>query len=162
MTTLAKKLTAKTIMGNIKEIMRSEHVTGKKDGDVIPLFTIIGQVIGHTTGESDYGPWIKLKGRFRAENLLTGEVSSSAAAMLPDEATDPLLAVLAIDGASSVDMAFEVGLQLDDSAATGYTYNVRPLIAPSEDDPLERLAAQVAGTDRQLEAPKDEKKTAAK
>jgi len=151
-THLSKKITSKEVMGNIKALVR-EHGVGKKDGDKIELYTIIGQVIGHTTGDSDYGPWIKLKGRFRATNKLTGDIYNSAAAMLPEEATDPLLAVLAIDGASSVDMGFDIALQIDDSSATGYVYTVTPLMSPSEDDPLERLAASLDGQ-KKLSAPK--------
>lgn len=133
---LVKKITSRDVMGNMKQIVRE---SGKKDGESIELFTVIGQVIGHTTGESTFGPWIKLKGRFRATNKITGDVFNSAVAMLPDEATTPLLVVLAVDGAASVDMAFDVNAKVDDNTAVGYVYEVVPLMAPSEDDPLERL-----------------------
>jgi hypothetical protein len=128
-------------MGNLKEVIRESE---KKNGETVELFTIIGQVIGHSTGESTYGPWVKIKGRFRATNKITGDIFNSAVAMLPDEAMDPLLAVLAIDGASSVDMAFDINAKIDDATAVGYVYEVVPLMKPSEDDPLERLALTLA------------------
>lgn len=151
---LTKKITTREVMGNMKAFMR-ENSEGKKDGELVELYTIVGQVIGHTTGESDYGPWVKLKGRFRAVNKSTGEVINSPVAMLPDEATTPLLTVLAVDGASSVDMAFDVNARIDDSVAVGYQYEVKPLMEPSEDDPLERLAASVDS--KALPAPKKDK-----
>lgn len=153
-TQLVKKITARDVLGVIKSYVR-EHGAGKKDGDIIDGFTIIGQCMGHTTGESSYGPWIKLKGRFRATNKITGDVFNSAACMLPDEAQDPLLAVLQIDGAQSVDMAFDIDLKIDDSAAVGYVYVVTPLMQPAEDDPLERLASTVSAGNK-LPAPKKE------
>lgn len=145
-TSLVKKITARDVMGNMKEFMR-EHGSGKKDGDQIELFNIIGQVIGHQVGESTFGPWVKLKGRFRATNTTTGDVFNSSVAMLPDEITDPVLAALTLDGAASVDMAFDIGVKIDDSTAVGYVYVVKPLMKPSEDDPLERLQKQLTGPD---------------
>ena len=133
---LVKKITSRDVMGNLKEVIRE---SGKANGETVPLFTIVGQVIGHSAGESQYGPWVKIKGRFRATNKVSGDVYNSSVAMLPDEAMDPLLAVLAIDGASSVDMAFDIGAKIDDSTAVGYVYEVTPLMKPSEDDPLARL-----------------------
>lgn len=135
-TKLIKKITSRDVMGNLKEVIRE---SGKKNGEIVPLFTIVGQVIGHTAGESQYGPWIKIKGRFRATNKITNDVFNSAVAMLPDEAVTPLLTVLAIDGAQSVDMAFDIGAKIDDNTAVGYVYEVVPLMKPSEDDPLDRL-----------------------
>lgn len=135
-TKLVKKITSRDVMGTLKQVIRESE---KKNGEIVPLFTIIGQVMGHSTGESQYGPWTKIKGRFRATNKITGDVYNSSVAMLPDEAMDPLLAVLAIDGASSVDMAFDIGAKIDDTTAVGYVYDVVPLMKPSEDDPLERL-----------------------
>jgi len=147
---LVKKITSRDVMGNLKEVIRE---SGKKNGDTVPLFTIIGQVIGSSAGESQYGPWIKIKGRFRATNKINGDIFNSAVAMLPDEAITPLLTVLAIDGASSVDMAFDISAKIDDSTAVGYVYVCEPLMKPSEDDPLARLA---------LTLDKPEKKAASK
>lgn len=157
---LVKKITNRDVLGNVKALVRE---SGKKEGEVIPGYTVIGQVINYTTGESDNGPWVKLKGRFRATRASDDEVFASAVAMLPDEATDPICAALTLDDVSSIDMAFSVDVRIEDDSITGYVYVVKPLIAPSEDDPLERLAAQVSGT--ALPAPdekKDDKKAAAK
>lgn len=140
-TKLVKKITARDVMGVMKAVIRDSK---KDNGEVVELFTIIGQVIGHSTGESTYGPWVKIKGRFRATNKITGDIYNSAVAMLPDEAMDPLLAVLAIDGAASVDMAFDINAKIDDTTAVGYVYEVVPLMKPSEDDPLERLMLALA------------------
>lgn len=137
---LVKKITCRDVMGNMKEIIRE---SGKKNGEKVGLFTIIGQVIGFTTGESQYGPWVKLKGRFRATNVLTGEVFTSSVAMLPDEATDPILAALTLDDVSSVDCGFDIAAKIDDTTAVGYQYVVTPLMKPAEDDPLERLNRQI-------------------
>lgn len=135
-TQLVKKITSRDVMGNLKEVIRE---SGKKNGEIVPLFTIIGQVMGHSAGESQYGPWTKIKGRFRATNKISGDIFNSAVAMVPDEITDPVLAALTLDGAQSVDMAFDVSAKIDDATAVGYIYVCEPLMAPSEDDPLERL-----------------------
>lgn len=148
MVQILKKLTAKTVMGNMKQVMREARTADGNplaDGDIFPLFHIIGQVISHQNGESDYGPWVKLKGRFRATNLVTGEVSSSAVAMLPDEITDNIVAALELDDVHGLEMAFEVSARVDDSSAVGYNYVSRPLIDASDTDPLEALAARVQG-----------------
>lgn len=146
MTTVVKKITAKTVMGNIKQIIREQNNADGKplaDGDSLALFDVIGQVMGHQTGESDFGPWVKLKGRFRATNRLTSEVFNSSTALLPEEITDPVLAALQLDGAQAVDMAFTVSLKIDDASATGYVYTVASLLDMAADDPLEQLAARV-------------------
>ena len=158
---LIKKITARDVMGDMKKFMR-EQGAGKSDGDEIPLFTIIGQVIGHQTGNSSYGDWIKLKGRFRATNKVTNEVYNSSVAMLPDECVDPILAALTLDDVASVDMAFDISSKIDDSTAVGYVYVVKPLMEPSEDDPLERLASQVSGSPQIEDKSKAGGKAAAK
>lgn len=62
---------------------------------------------------------------------------------LPDVALNLVGPALEAAGkGASVQFAFKVGVERDDTAATGYTYTAESLIAPEENDPLEMLMAK--------------------
>ena len=91
---------------------------------------------------------------------------------MPGVAQDLLMGALDGDGVGDVQFAFQIGAHYDKDSVTKYVYDVSSLIEPSEDDPVERLGAQLgvktgpALTDKskggEPEAPKTDSKKSAK
>lgn len=150
---LLKKMSAKAIVGNVKEVAKSiEH-----DGDKTPLYNVYGICTGIETGEHQTnGPWIGFKGSFGAINLVTGEEFSATKCFLPDPM--PGLLENAMRDNDSVEFALEVALKRRDDLAVGYEYMVTPLIDAQEADPLAHLKAKALpkASVQQLDAPKAE------
>lgn len=132
-TTNVKKLSAKTIIGNVR-----------KEDDGI-LFQIFGAAVDLKGGESNFGTWEALKGAFTAIRNSDGEKFTSAVCFLPESAHDMVANKLkGSDAKQTVEFAFEIGRKENDSVATGYEYTVTSLIeAEPEADPIERLIAKV-------------------
>ncbi|MEG9862950.1 MAG: hypothetical protein V6Z82_06960 [Flavobacteriales bacterium] len=132
---LIKKLTVKTVVGNLKAMVKAGDVT---EGAIM---RVMGIATGQQSGTSDFGDWIAFKGKFRAINIITGEEFHSAKCLLPEVASDLVVAAMAEN--ESVEFAFDIKIQLDETAATGYVYLAQPLVEAQQDDPLERLASSV-------------------
>src|ERR1700723_788278 len=82
--TNVKKLTTKIIVG--KKIGKIEART--------VLYSIIGVATGLKTGESNYGAWTGLLGRFEAERTADGAMFSAPLVLLPDEALSPIVSAV--------------------------------------------------------------------
>ena len=149
--TMLRKMSAKTIIGNVRK------ETPEKDGDTAKLFTVLGTTARMQSGESANGDWTAFIGEFEATRASDGEVFRSNKLFLPTVITEQLAATLdrvqGDDGKAVVSFAYEVGIQADESAATGYVYVAKPLLA-EQADPF-------AGIRAALPAP-EEKKPAAK
>lgn len=151
---LVKKLSAKTICGNVKADVKKLGEGWKQK----ELFRVVGIANGLKTGDGEHGPWSAGVGTFKAVNSETGEEFRSAVLFLPDVAQDLVIAaVQAAEG--DVNIGFVIGIQEDANSVTGYVYTATPLFKPAEDDPIARLESQIAG---QLEAPKQAEKAPAK
>lgn len=149
---LIKKISIKTVIGNVQQgIMRQEIKPGN-------LMRIVGVASGVKTGVSDYGDWLALTGQFKATNLLTNEQYTSGKAFLPDEASDLIAGAVRGEDSQAVEFAFDIGVKLDESSATGYVYTVTPLMEMGGDDPLARIESSL----KALDAPKDTKEKAKK
>lgn len=148
--TLLKKITTKTVMGKVKEAIAG---LGDKFQQNTPAMRVLGIANGVQTGESDYGPWVKFKGEFKATNLLTGEEFRSRSCMLPELASDELEAALSDENNDSVEFAVDVTVNPSENTI-GYEYGIIPLVEAQRDDPLARLSSQVDG---KLEAPQKKK-----
>jgi hypothetical protein len=84
-----------TTQGGVAQRVRKQLTTanllGKVTHDMIPekgeppkwAINVYGQVESFETGQSQYGPYVKLGGEFIATNLLTGEVTDGPVAILP-------------------------------------------------------------------------------
>lgn len=112
-------------------------------GETLDLYEVVGIASGTKTGSTDHGDWTALTGNFAAQNLSTGEQFRSGVCFLPDVALDPTVGQLDA-GAASVQFGWIIGIKGDDSVQCGYTYYARPLIEPSEDDPLEILRGSMS------------------
>lgn len=149
MSNLIKKVTVKTVFGDPKKYIRDNGLKAS-----VAIVRIVGIATRLVTGESDYGPWVKFKGNFKATNLLTGEEFRSGSCLMPEVASDLVEGAMCGEGVDGVNFAFDILLVPDDSSATGYVYQAEPLIDYTESDPLALLESQVAA---RLDAPAPEK-----
>ena len=141
---IIKKISTKTVVGNINAKMLPE------DGSIRELYQVIGIASAVQGGESNYGAWQCLSGRFRAANLETGDGVGSMKAFLPTIAHD-LVAPQIVEGAQ-VEFALIIGARRSDSSPAGYEYTAEPVFV-SEADPMKQLAKRVEAA-RRVEAPR--------
>jgi hypothetical protein len=116
MSRLNSKITTKTIIGNV-----AEHLP--TDNETKPLYRIIGLVNGVFTKTTQYGESIGFKGQFKAESLLTGEISYAGTAWLPQVLTD---AIGGMWQGEPLQFAADVSVKKADNAI-GYEYVVNML-----------------------------------
>lgn len=135
---LINKISSKTVMGDLK-LMAAHMLVG--DVKSRELYTVIGIARKADGKETDYGTATKFVGNFSAVNLQTGEEFRSGAAYLPGAAGDMLYGAM---GGDPVEFGFKIGIELDNSAATGYIFTVESLIEPGENDPLVTLARSIS------------------
>ena len=131
---MIKKISTKTVVGNINAKMLPE------DGSTSELYQVIGIASAVQVGESNYGAWECLSGRFRAVNMETGDGVESRSAFLPTIAHN-LVAPQIVDGAQ-VEFALIVGARRSDSSPAGYEYVAEPIFV-SDADPMNQLARRV-------------------
>ena len=134
---LVKKISAKTIIGNVKALAKS-----MEDGDVKDLFNCYGRASGFKTDTSDFGVWTALTGNFEAVDLRTGEEIQAPLIFLVEPLLGMILAQLA--NSESVDFACMISIVARDELPTGYEYKVTPLTEIKRTDELEALR-QIAG-----------------
>jgi hypothetical protein len=151
------------LKGNKMEILRKitvKAVAGKVDIEKVlaapekkmTLAKIFGIASKAAPDQSDYGAFLRFKGRFRAINYVDGTQFESGSLILPPVAQDMLAGVLeGVDG--SVEFGFEVGVKYDAEAVTKYVYTVTPLFEASKDDPLQRLSNTVLSIAKKEDAP---------
>lgn len=147
-TNLVSKISAKTIMGNVKQLVpKDDVVEGKvtvdRNGQSVDLLRVVGFATGTVVGESNFGPWLAFKGTFSATRLDTGEIFRSGKLFLPDTASD-LLAGMVQSSDGAVEFAFDIGVKRDDEAQIGYVYTVKPLLEIAENDPVAMLMARLS------------------
>ena len=122
-----KKLTTKIIVG--KKIGKVEART--------TLYSIIGVATDLKTGESNYGPWTALVGRFEAERSADGAMFAAPLLLLPDEATAaPIIQAVKIH--EGVEFALVVSVE-PTLSAPGYVYDIATVVSPRKNDMLAGL-----------------------
>lgn len=146
-----KKLSAKTIMGNIIAIKNGMIKEGVKHRD---LYTMIGSASAFEQGISSTGEWTALTGEFEAVNLDDGEISTAFKAFLPRDITHYFVSALKQANGSVVEFAVKVGIKLTDTTI-GYEYTCSPIVPLKQSNSLNRLREEAK---KMLPAPKPEKK----
>jgi hypothetical protein len=169
---IARKLQAKSIVGNVKKFVPKLGDDDKPTKAVAPLFQIWGHAHSVKRGESDYGPYVGLLGRFEAINITTdkdgkvdGTVFAGPQCFLPEpmasmlaeqleamtEEKDADGKVVLVDGkpkmrrlVDSLEFAFEIGVKATETVV-GYEYTTRPIIKPGGADPLAELRKRIPG-----------------
>jgi len=163
---LPKKLSAKTILGNVAAFYKKhrepiydpgnpEKQIGErfKDGsDKILAFRIVGFLSDVRTGESNFGSYLEFRGEFLAIDP-NGNEHKSTKAFLPTPVDQMLCDAheAAFDAAEDNDInagkiqfAFDVYLAPNESekGGTPYQYVTSPLIPSEKSDPCEQLMKQ--------------------
>lgn len=133
---LVKKITMAGILGNIKQIVKP-----MKEGETKDLMLIIGIANGTKEGESDFGHYIGLRGQFKVTNLISNKKYVSSVAFLPPVANDLILGQLRPD--QEVEFAFIISVTESIDIQIGYFYSCKPLVEPSENNPLNLLEKKV-------------------
>lgn len=145
---LLSKITVKSVIGSIPtEAVKIKDPETGKDKTVVrgvagDYLRVYGQVKagGTKIKTSEYGDSIEFAGDFRAVDLTTGELFSSAKLYLPNIAEQFLFAIVdSVEGDSVVQFGFDIGAK-PSSSPVGYEYTVKPLIERSNADPLQALA----------------------
>ena len=143
---IVKKITAKIVCGkvDIEKLIEYGKVNGKSA--VMPLFGVIGMASDFQAGETALGSYVKLLGQFKAVNTASGEEFRSGAAILPGSANDLVYGALRAlgDAGGSVEFAFKVGVQRDESAAIGYVYVVEQVYQQGQADALSALESRLS------------------
>lgn len=135
---MVRKITAKIVCGkpDKKEIINS-------DGDPIWMMTVYGNTHRSIAGETDYGPYLKFRGKFEAVNIVTGELFTSMNLILPPIAEELVEDALTREGVSSVDFALKVGVRRDDDAISGYQWVAESVTETEGEDPVARMRAKL-------------------
>lgn len=141
---VVKKITLKKCCGNLKAIVRDRM----KAGETLPVLRVIGQVTNASIETSDLGEYVRLRGQFKAINLLDQSEYTSAACILPDVASYPVYHQMQVPGDDGqtpkvLEFAYDMTIKEDESSAVGYEHGCTPLIETTQDDPLERLSASL-------------------
>lgn len=158
---IVAKLSAKSITG---ASLDAPTAAEKK----FPIFAVTGFVNSVSTGETDKGPWIAFLGNFSAVKLTKkGEVETGDDALqlrsgklfLPPVAENLLLGpIQSADKGANIEFGFIIGIERDETSATNYVYYAEPLIAPDQNDPLEKLTSTAFGalpTTKAIAGPKN-------
>jgi len=130
-----KKLSAKTIMGNIIAIKNQMIKDNVKHKD---LYTMIGSASAFEQGVSSTGEWIALTGEFEATNMEDGEISTAFKAFLPRDITHYFVAALKQASGSVVEFAVKIGIKLTDTTI-GYEYTCAPIVPLKQSSAMQRL-----------------------
>jgi hypothetical protein len=126
--TTVKKLTTKIIVG--KKIGKIEART--------TLYSVIGVATDIKVGESNYGAWTALVGRFEAERTADGELFASPLLLLPEVTGQPIIDAVKIH--EGVEFALIVSVE-PTLSAPGYVYDIQTVVAPRRNDMLAILRA---------------------
>ncbi len=125
-------------------------------------FVVFGRVTRATEASNDYGPFIRFKGMFEGLNEQTGKRATSTQFIAPGVGEDLIFNALSAaqmnDKSATVDFAMRFKtVEVDrKKAPIGYEWRAEMLTKPTGDDPLTRLASDIADKVPALAAPKSE------
>ncbi len=132
---LLNKITVKAVCGDLEDAVTAERPS-------LDIMQVIGVVKDKEKITGQYGDSYKLKGEFKAVNMVTKEPFYSANCFLPGLAND--LVVNQMDGTSdnAIQFAFVIGIKYAKNKV-GYEYSVKPLIQPAENNALNLIENQI-------------------
>jgi len=116
-------------------------------GGTIKRFHAV-RVYGNATGarsmSNEKGDFVKFTGQFRAVNPETGEEVQSGALFLPPIAENFVFGALNGVESGGVMFGFDLFMVADSTSATGYVFEVSPLMDEPANDPLTVMSKQFA------------------
>jgi len=127
-----------TEIANVKKLT-TKIIVGKKLGKIEArqrLYSVIGVANDLKTGESNYGAWTALVGRFEAERTADGQLFVAPLILLPDLALEPLIAAVRIH--EGVEFALVVSVE-PTLSSPGYVYDIATVVGPRKNDMLAGL-----------------------
>lgn len=140
---LVRKLTIRTCGFSKSRIMELLFAQKPKDAKdlpddiVIPLCKIMGTSTGAKSGQSDNGSFVKLLGDFYGVDLSTGELIKSAVCILPNFVSESMAAALLVS--PSIKFSLQIDAVSRSNSATGYEFNVTPLVEAEPTDDMKAL-----------------------
>ncbi len=132
---LLNKITIKAVCGDLENAVTQEKPT-------LNICQVIGVVKDKEKITGQYGDSYKLKGEFKAVNLITKEQFYSANCFLPGLANDLVVNQIDSTGDNAVQFAFVIGIKFAKNKV-GYEYSVQPLIKPAENNALNLIENQI-------------------
>lgn len=133
---ILNKITMKSVCGELQGILEARQATD------IDTMTIIGVVKGKEEVPGQYGISWRLKGEFKAKNMMTKEDFYSGSCFLPSLAEDLILGQMDPQGENALQFAFVIGIKAAKNKV-GYEYSVKPLIKPSDNNALMLIEKQI-------------------
>ena len=143
---LLRRITVRDVIGRafMKEL--PAHLS-KAPGKKLALMRILGVASRAKPGQTDRGEYIRFLGRFKATNLLTGEVFQSHQAILPNFIGEMIHAAMSsggpglsgLEAQNESQFAFDIGAVHEPTAVTQYIYQVTSLLQPAASDALTLL-----------------------
>lgn len=131
---LVRRIDRNTVAGTSDAILK---MVLKDETKTHFLYRVGGTAAGFVPGESRYGSWNKLVGRFKAINF-NGDVYTAGAAFLPGDIADSIANKLNGD-TESVSFLYDVYARYDAQLGPKYGYIIEPVRKPEEGDPLDML-----------------------
>lgn len=133
-----------------------------KEGDKFAIAAIYGSANRHDVASSTFGDSVRFMGDFEGITIATGKRFRSGKAFLPGIVEDILAdAINGLDqekGQTSVEFAFEIGVEYSEKGNTGYQYTVKPLVKLAQSDALAHLRDTVGTALKALPAPEPQEK----
>ena len=148
---LLRRITVRDVVGKAYMSELAQHLS-KAPGKKMGLMRVIGVANRAKPGSTDKGDYVRFIGRFKATNLLTGEIFQSSQCILPNFIGEQIHAAMTAGGAAGLagleaqvesQFAFDIGASHEPSSVTGYMYTVASLIPPSQTDALAMLEASI-------------------
>ena len=140
-----RKVARKLTMASASSLSTSEKAKLGVD-KATPILQVIGMTNEYKFGETQLGPYIKFWGQFEAVDLMTGEITTSGAAIFPPILGDNLVGAIGKDG-NTVRFAGTFGVKpaskKDATIPWEYYFDVK--VNPNASDALADLRKMMPG-----------------
>jgi hypothetical protein len=138
-----RKITVKSVMGKDFVYMKDTDLVKKKKAD---LMRVYGCVTTIKPGSSDYGPFVRFVGEFKAVNVITGEMFVSPAAILPRFLEEQVAGACSPENLP-VTFGFDIGIKLAVDSKSGidkYEFTASPVLIPKSSNAMIALEETMA------------------
>lgn len=130
----------KSVCGDMEGVLEAKKVSD------LDIMKVLGVVKEKEAVTGQYGTSYRLKGEFKAHNMITKEEFYSGSCFLPGLAEDLVTGQLDPHGENALQFAFIIGIKAAKNKV-GYEYSVKPLIKPAENNALLLIEKQIEDFD---------------
>jgi hypothetical protein len=142
-----KKMSAKSILGNVRRFVPLDDKRDIIDGQKVDLFRVTGMAIGLKKGTGDNGDWIAFSGEFYATRMdhATGEILEygSSTLFLPAAAEALLTPTVLENDGKGVEFAFDIGIIGRPNSSVGYEFSVETPLQVKKSEVVQKLVASL-------------------